>query len=248
MKLHIDTGFLKNILIVLLILDVLLLGVLFLHYYFDHKQMAKDWARKDSEIARHRSRTDSLDSISDSLFYASERLRVELEVSKETGCYLVVDTESKSFQLRKGNMIIREGPCGVGKGFTERGSRNWNFETPKGDRNIVSKTENPEWHRPSWHWFEQGKSVPDDFITFSPNMPDNERREAFRIMSSREKNLVRSVPGALGRYSLGLGDGYFIHYGSGLGRALSHGCIRVGADDLDAIYRVLEIGDPVFIY
>lgn len=238
----------KDIVLIILLIDVIVMSLLLWDLYSDRKELVDDWARLHTEIKQHRARTDSLIDIADSISQKAKSLQVQLESLEEPGYYLVVDTESKTFQLRKNNMVIREGLCGVGKGFTKAGSRSWNFETPKGERKVVSKTENPAWHRPKWHWQEQGKSVPDDFITFSPNMPEHERREAYRILSSREKDLVRSVPGALGKYSLGLGDGYFIHYGTGLGEAQSHGCIRLSADDLEAIYRILEVGDPVYIY
>lgn len=239
---------LKDIVIVILLIVVVGASYFALCQYSDNQELIQDWARIHAEVEKHREMTDSLINLADSTYKLARSLQVQLESLEETGYYLVVDTDAKEFQLRKGNRVIREGLCGVGKGFTVRGSRSWNFETPKGEREVVSKNINPTWNRPNWHWQEQGKPVPDDFITFSPNMPESEKREAYRILSSREKELVRSVPNALGRYSLGLGDGYYIHYGTGLGEAQSHGCIRLSSSDLEAIFRVLEVGDPVYIY
>ncbi len=238
----------KDIVIVIIVIVAVGTSYFALCQYSDNRELIQNWARIHAEVAKHREMTDSLKNLADSTSGLARSLEVQLESLEEPGYYLVVDTDAKEFQLRKGNRVIREGLCGVGKGFTVRGSRSWNFETPKGEREVVSKNINPTWNRPSWHWQEQGKSVPDDFITFSPNMPESEKREAYRILSSREKDLVRSVPGALGRYSLGLGDGYYIHYGTGLGQAQSHGCIRLSSGDLEAIFRVLEVGDPVYIY
>ena len=238
----------KTLLIIALILIVIVLEISAIGLRRSRDSVITDWARVKSILDNEQKELDSLRWINDSLTIANKRLEVQLDTNVETGYYLVVDREAKKFQLRKGQMIIREGICAVGKGFTSRGNRDWNFETPAGERKIISKNENPAWHRPSWYWHERGKSVPSDFITFSPNMPEDERREAYRIMSNSEQELVKSVPGALGRYSLGLGDGYFIHYGKELGRAASHGCIRVGAEDLEVIYQALEIGAPVFIY
>jgi len=33
-----------------------------------------------------------------------------------------------------------------------------------------------------------------------------------------------------------------------LGRPVTHGCVRLGDDDLEAVYRNLEIGGKVFLY
>jgi lipoprotein-anchoring transpeptidase ErfK/SrfK len=34
----------------------------------------------------------------------------------------------------------------------------------------------------------------------------------------------------------------------GRGNNVSHGCIRLGHDDLEAVFRTLEVGSPVIIY
>lgn len=229
------------------VLSIIFLGIAG-YIYTDRNKIIRDFNNRKILENIDRNMMDSLKWVADSLSFETERMKILLEALEETGSYLVIDTKSKRFQLRKGKMILREGPCAVGKGYTTSGNRSWNFQTPTGERKIVSKTENPTWYRPAWHWQEKGKPVPKNFITFSPKMPEAERKEAYRIMSHDEKELVRAVPGELGKFSLGLGDGYFIHYGRGLGQAVSHGCVRVGADDLEVIYSILQIGDPVFIY
>lgn len=61
----------------------------------------------------------------------------------------------------------------------------------------------------------------------------------------------RRIPGELGRYKLDMGDGYLIHgtpdQGS-IGDAVTHGCIRVGEQDLRALYTRVPVGTPVYIY
>ena len=57
--------------------------------------------------------------------------------------------------------------------------------------------------------------------------------------------------GLLGEYALYFGNGYLIHgtlYERYLRRSVSHGCIRVGRDDLREVYRVAPIGTPIYIY
>ncbi|CAG0988926.1 putative L,D-transpeptidase YnhG [Anaerolineae bacterium] len=61
----------------------------------------------------------------------------------------------------------------------------------------------------------------------------------------------RHVPGELGRYALDLGDGYLIHgtsNPSSIGRAVTHGCIRLGDDDIAWLYQHVPPGTAVYIY
>ena len=61
----------------------------------------------------------------------------------------------------------------------------------------------------------------------------------------------RKVPGELGAYVLNLGDGYLIHGTKTeelLGHSVSHGCVRLGADNLKQLYDSVPVGTPVYIY
>jgi lipoprotein-anchoring transpeptidase ErfK/SrfK len=61
----------------------------------------------------------------------------------------------------------------------------------------------------------------------------------------------RQVEGELGRYALDLGDGYLIHGTSNpksIGRAVTHGCIRLGDEDIEWLYRNVPTGTAVHIY
>ncbi|CAN5827641.1 hypothetical protein BH23GEM6_BH23GEM6_22000 [soil metagenome] len=63
--------------------------------------------------------------------------------------------------------------------------------------------------------------------------------------------LDRQISDELGRYKLDLGDAYLIHgtpHKASIGEAVTHGCIRVGDDDLEFIYRYIPVGTPVYIY
>jgi len=63
--------------------------------------------------------------------------------------------------------------------------------------------------------------------------------------------LDRQISGELGRYKLDLGSAYLIHgtpHKNSIGEAVTHGCIRVGDDDLEFIYRYVPVGTPVYIY
>lgn len=61
----------------------------------------------------------------------------------------------------------------------------------------------------------------------------------------------RKVEGELGRYALDLGDGYLIHGTAdpkSIGRAVTHGCIRLGDMDISWLYHNVPKGTPVHIY
>jgi lipoprotein-anchoring transpeptidase ErfK/SrfK len=55
----------------------------------------------------------------------------------------------------------------------------------------------------------------------------------------------------LGRYRLNLGNGYAIHgtqETDKLGQSVSHGCVRLGDDDIARLYAMANVGDAVIIY
>jgi L,D-transpeptidase YbiS len=91
---------------------------------------------------------------------------------------------------------------------------------------VIRKAEDPVWTKPDWAFVEEGKAVPDKW---------SERRDY----------------DTLGDYALYLGDGYMIHgtlYQRYLGRAITHGCIRLGDEDLERVYRSAPVGTPVLIF
>jgi hypothetical protein len=61
----------------------------------------------------------------------------------------------------------------------------------------------------------------------------------------------RRIWGELGRYALDLGDGYLIHGTSdpkSIGKAVTHGCIRLGDMDISWLYWNVPMGTAVHIY
>ena len=57
--------------------------------------------------------------------------------------------------------------------------------------------------------------------------------------------------GTLGKYALYLEDGYMIHgtlYTRLLGRSVTHGCIRLGPEDLQAVWDAVPLGSSVYIF
>lgn len=61
----------------------------------------------------------------------------------------------------------------------------------------------------------------------------------------------RKVPGELGRYALDMGDGYMIHGTpdqKSIGRAVTHGCIRLGDWDIAWLFHNIPVGTPVHVF
>lgn len=145
------------------------------------------------------------------------------------GPYLIVNTTNNTFVLRNRKGVIREGICSTGSYILlDAGDgKQWMFKTPKGQFRILGKIVDPVWIKPDWAFVEESLPIP------PRNHPD------------------RYEPGTLGDYALTLGDGYLIHgtlYQRFLGLPVTHGCIRLGDEDLKAVFKNLEIGSKVYIY
>lgn len=149
---------------------------------------------------------------------------------KPRGLHIIIDTAENRLFLKNGDEVLREAVVSCGSGVIleepEGKKRTWVFDTPRGEFAVKSKITNPYWVKPDWAFIEEGEAIP-------KNM--EERIEA----------------GTLGDYALGFGDGYFIHgtlYTRLLGRNVTHGCVRVGDEDLKAVFRAVSIGTKIYIY
>ncbi len=166
--------------------------------------------------------------------------------------YLLIDTGQNRFHLRRGDLLVRSGYCGTGKGWTSNAlGQTWDFSTPRGLRYVERTGENPYWYRPDWYWLEMNMRPPsDDQVVVIPQDLSYSEQIAYYndSLTSSERVYVRAVPGVLGSYKIDLGGGVLLHYGSGRGSNVSHGCIRLGSADLEALYRTLPLGAPVLIY
>jgi L,D-transpeptidase YbiS len=156
-------------------------------------------------------------------------LRKILAQQEDDEVYIAVDTESNRLTLRQGNAVLHTAVCGSGsRQFIEAETgTNWFFETPLGSFTILGKERNPVWIRPDWSYVEENMPVP------AKNDPD------------------RFVRGVLGKYALLLGNGYKIHgtkYTNLLGTHFTHGCVSLGDDDLETVYKAVKIGTKVYLY
>lgn len=158
------------------------------------------------------------------------KLQKKLDLCTPSNSYLVVNTSDNHFYLYKGKQLIRDGVCSTGKNEKlVSAERNYTHEfyTPFGVRKILRKSPNPVWKRPDWAYIEDGLPIP------GPNDPS------------------RWETGTLGAYKLEIGDGYMIHgtiYKRRMGMSVTHGCIRLLDDDLEAVYKTMEVGSKVYIY
>jgi lipoprotein-anchoring transpeptidase ErfK/SrfK len=156
-------------------------------------------------------------------------LEKKIAALQAKGLYIVVDTGENRLYVKKGSEIVRQAvvSCGSGDVLEDPGGkRKWVFDTPRGEFAVKFKIKNPYWVKPDWAFIEEGAPIP-------KNQDD------------------RVEGGSLGDYALGFGDGYFIHgtlYTRLLGRNVTHGCVRVGDDDLKEIFKIVPLGAKIYIY
>lgn len=156
-------------------------------------------------------------------------LENKLKKLKPVKPYIIVNTTENRFSLRDvTGDTIRTGVCSTGKNeILVVGEKRIVFKTPKGMFTVKNKRTNRPWVKPDWAYIEEGLPIPP-------------ARSADRIEM-----------GTLGEYALELGDGYMLHgtlYQRFLGLPVTHGCVRLGDEDLEVIYNTLSVGSRVFIY
>lgn len=143
--------------------------------------------------------------------------------------FIIIDTAANRLTLRQGDKVLREAiaSCGSGNVLEDPATgKKWVFDTPRGIFEIKSKVVDPDWVKPDWAFIEEGKPLPKNYKD-------------------------RVEPGVMGDYALGFGDGYFLHgtlYKRLLGRNVSHGCVRLGDEDLKYVFDSVKTGTKVLIF
>ena len=157
-------------------------------------------------------------------------LESQLDKTAPRGTYIIIDQTHNRLYLKNDDAILLEAKCSAGSGLVlEEGAgknRRWVFDTPRGRFRVLNRLSDPVWKKPDWAFVEEGKPIPKD---------SSERFEY----------------GTLGEYALYFGNGYMIHgtlYERLLGRNVSHGCIRLGKEDLRKVWAAAPIGTPIYIY
>jgi L,D-transpeptidase YbiS len=160
----------------------------------------------------------------------SRELTARLKATAPRGVYIVIDQTQNRLYLKRDDDTLLEARCSAGSGLELKESggkkREWVFDSPRGRFEVLSMARNPVWSKPDWAFVEEGQPI--------PTSPAD-----------------RLETGSLGEYALYFGNGYMIHgtlYERLLGRAVSHGCIRVGRDDLRKVWANARIGTRIYIY
>ncbi len=159
----------------------------------------------------------------------TRELERKLAALAPKGIHVVVDTGANRLYLLDGGERVREAVVSCGSGNVLKnpvGGQTWTFDTPRGEYQVESKVRDPVWMKPDWAYVEEGKEIP-------------------------KKRGDRAERGVLGDYALGIGKGYFLHgtlYTRMLGRNVTHGCVRIGDKDLEALYRSVPMGTKVFLF
>jgi hypothetical protein len=218
----------KTILVTVIVISVLLIFTYFLYIVPSFQEMGKSKTRltNSTELKGEPEYKKQITALGKDV----QRLSRKFTNYTPGQSYIVINTTDNRFFLYRNKKLVREGFCSSGS-YTRLssadGNRQWIFKTPKGQFWIQQKITKPLWIRPDWSFVEEGLPIPP---------PNDESRFEF---------------GVLGDYAMSLGDGYLMHgtlYKRFLGMPVTHGCVRLNDEDLEAIYNTLNIGSKVFIF
>ena len=150
-------------------------------------------------------------------------------LNQPAGLYIVIDRYCNQLFLRTKDSVYLEAFCSTGSGselVDSVSGRQWKFVTPAGAFIVNSKLVNPWWRKPDWAFIEEGEPIP-------------------------IKENLRYDDQMMGDYAIGFGDGYFIHgtiYERLIGKAVTHGCVRMRAQDLAFLYENTKIGTRIYVF
>jgi hypothetical protein len=163
-------------------------------------------------------------------------------VEPASGYRVVISLADRMLWVLRDGDTVRASPAGVGsEAPLEFEGRHWDFDTPRGRRIVVAKTENAPWVPPEWHYAETARAHGLRLARLGPGRPIRlhdgrtltirdsmvgviEPDGAFAGLPTDEEIVFdsilyipplstqnRHVPGQLGRYQLDLGGGYMLH-------------------------------------
>jgi L,D-transpeptidase ErfK/SrfK len=202
---------------------VIIIGIESIGYHMLAKER-KSWLKNTS------SGINLEDKAINDLQKKNEKLVKQIKQISPKGIYIIVDTAKNTLYLKKDNEVIRKAVIATGKGtvLTELGGkkRSWTFDTPRGEFAVKYKLKDPKWVAPDWDYLEKGEEMP-------------------KKLGDRVEEDV------LGEYAMGFGNGYFLHgtlYTRLQGRNVTHGCVRLGDEDLEFVNKASTIGTKIYIF
>lgn len=141
---------------------------------------------------------------------------------------LRVSVAERELSVHRGEEVLYRFPVGVGTGASLRGGAGeaWDFSTPTGVFEVGRKKQDPVWYAPDWYYVERDLPVPPAYS-----------QERYRS-------------GILGDFALYLSDEIAIHGTpdeSSVGRASSHGCLRMRNADIAVVFPLVQVGTRVDI-
>lgn len=159
-----------------------------------------------------------------------ERAESRVEAAGPHAAYIAVDTYRNRLRFYRDGKLQREAKCSTGSGVVLRDPRDghqWVFDTPQGEYQVQRKVKHPIWAKPDWAFIEDGYLPPP---SGSP---------------------ARFDDFSLGDYAMYMADGYIIHgtvFPNLLGQRVTHGCIRLGDEDLVWVFKNTPVGTKVYLY
>ena len=160
-----------------------------------------------------------------------DSLRAEIQAAAGDSPYIVIDRSRNRLTLRTESDVALDAVCATGSGkilFGEKNNQTWHFKTPKRVFTVRKKVTDPIWKKPVWAFVEKNVSAP--------------------VLPWEFRRLDGTT---LGAYALELENSYAIHgtlYPSLLGRSITHGCIRLNAEDLAYLYESSAPGTKVYVF
>lgn len=194
----------------------------------DVLSLVSQMRRDRAEISRRRSELPRLRSENRELAQAVAEVGQNIVSAFSEELYIAINTAANRLFLRRGRDVVRDVTISTGsRDSLQQGKRKWVFDTPRGIMTVWRKKEAPVWIKPDWAFLEAGESIP------------------------AKDSPLRPQRGVLGDYLLDLGGGIAIHGTQAedlLGQSVTHGCIRVGRDDLKVLWDSVPVGAKVYIY
>ena len=197
--------------------------------YFPVKEsVGLDLFRLTYELYSTRAGTQKMRLEIEALNGSVKQLAEQFATAFTNELYVVVNPNGNRLSLRRGQKVVLDAVISTGRNDTLTYlKRKWVFQTPRGIMSVIRKKKNPVWLKPDWAFLEKGESIP-----------------AWNSPLRREK-------GVLGAFMLDLGGGVMIHGTPQehlLGRSVTHGCIRVGFEDLKVLFDSVQVRTKVFIF